>query len=161
MPEKGLNNPDICPMLNQVGGKGVTKRMWPHGFGNARLLSEVLQSAKDPHATYGLAPLIEENMGFKTTNGGCMHPYFLHIAVERGQCGGVYGHQAFFVALANHPNQAIMLEYIPQFEGNQFGHPQTTGIQHLDHGDIPLARRQTPVHSSQQSIHLIDGKVNR
>jgi len=62
--------------------------------------------------------------------------------------------QSLALTLASHPQNALVQVDLALLQVDQLGYPQTGGVQHLEHGAIPMTERVMRIGRAEQGINL-------
>ena len=77
------------------------------------------------------------------------------VPVDPGDGVDAEGHQAFLASLAENPDKAGIEADPVEGQTDQFGHPQTGGVEGLEHGPVAEPEGGRGVRSGEQGVDLV------
>ncbi|MNT58708.1 hypothetical protein D3C72_1961670 [compost metagenome] len=153
MAQQQLHHPQISTVVEQMGSKRVPQRVGRQRHGDARHLRPFFYDDPEHGARHAAAALGHEQVvGLLAAQNGAAG--LLQIAVY--PLAGLFakGHQPLLVALAHHPQHALVQAQLKGLERDQLRHTQAAGVHQLQHGAVAQAQRVAQVGRGQQCFYL-------
>lgn len=154
MAQQKLNHPQIRPVVDQVGGKGMAQHVradWAVNTRHQRKSLDVFPEALPGHrrAKVGDKQKVACSSLQQFTTG------LLQIKLNGQPSWFAHGHQPFLVAFAQYFHRACVQVNGAQRHVDQFTDPQAAGIHEFKHGFVALTGRVADIGGGQQVQHLL------
>ena len=153
MAQQHLHHPQVRPVVEQMGGKGVTQGMGGQGLANPSLQGIALDEQPEGLAGHAATAYRGEQVIAHPPVEDVRTP-LPHIGLEPGNGLFPQWDQALLVALARHPHHPLHQAHGLRGQGHQLRHPQPRGVEDLQHGAIALAAWLVSQRSAQQGLDL-------
>ena len=128
MPEHLLDGTDICPVLQEMGGKRMPEGVGADFFPDARQSCLLLDDGKDHGPGKTTTTPVQEQYIFKSLLGFVVDPYFIPIQLNVFTRYGTHGNKPFFPSLAAGLQESFLKIKITQPKVQQLGNPQPASV---------------------------------
>ena len=155
MAEHLLHGAQVGATFDQVGGKGMAQGVRTDRFPDACLLRKAFYDIEHHNPCQLFAPAAQEYEIFLPFQDPDMDAHLPQVSPELLQGAVAHRHQPLLVALAYHGDEAVVEPDFGDFQVDQLADPQSTAIQHLQHGLVPLPFRAAQVNGGKEFFHLV------
>ena len=153
MAEQHLHHAQIRTMIEQMRGESMAQRVGRQRLADPGNLGLVLDAVPERLTGHLFATLTGE----QHITGPPAEQFtarVTHVALDPHNRLLPHRHQALLAALAHHPQHALAQVDLLQGQTDQLGHPQTAGVQHLQHRAVALADGFAQIRSIEQGLHV-------
>lgn len=168
MAQHFLHGTKVRPALQQMRGHRVPQAVWTQvGSFRTRPQRPMHQSPNDARIDPGAA-IADEHGPARLRTGQPVA--ILQPGVQGQQRRATQGHDPFFAALTQDPQQLAVTIQIAQVDPTQLGDPDPTGVEHFDDREVAAGPRDAQVslrrsHLARQGVqhqaHLFHGNCGR
>lgn len=154
--EHGLNGAQVGAALQQVGGKGVAQAVGRDIAPDAGRHTRFLYYMKH-HYTPNILDMPFDGYEYEIAVFGRNAPRVAvkEIEAQLLDCLGRDRHQAFFAALALHPDEAFVEIEIGDAQVAEFAHPQAAAIHYLDDGAVAMTLTDVEPDGVYHAVYLL------
>lgn len=157
MAEHHLDRAQIGTARQQVGGKGVAQHVGADPVFGPGMDCDAIDDLPEPIAGHGAAPVVQEQKGAGFFLDQ-LRPSPVKVVVDTFPGHLAKGHQAFFVALAQHPQVTAGHVAGLHRQADQFRDPQAGGVHEMQHGIVAQDERCSFFRQLQELFDLGDAQ---